>query len=395
MTDLEGRYRLGEVLGRGGVAHVYRARDLVLDRDVAVKMLRESVDDSDRARFVGEARMLAGLSHPGIVTVLDVGVAEGQPFLVMELVEGPTLAAALREGPLPPDRVAQIGAALASAIAYAHEQGTVHRDVKPANVLLGPGGAKLADFGIARLVGDTVRHTRTGTIIGTAAYLSPEQVRGDAVRPPADVYSLGLVLLEALTGERAFPGSPTESAVARLHRPPEIPADLSPDWRALLAAMTATQPGDRPSAAVAAARIPVAGAAPPPVVAGSPTATLILETGPADVVRRRPGKAAAVVAAAALVVVAVALAGQVLGDRDESPDEPVTTPATFSPTEPQTRATEPAAETSEGETAADETPTDQPDKEKGKGEDKGGKDKDKGGGDKGGGDKGGGDKGKG
>ena len=202
---LADRYRLDAVLGRGGVADVYRARDLVLDRDVAVKVLRDAVDDTERSRFVGEARMLARLSHVGLVTVLDVGVSGTQPFLVMEMVEGASLAAALRRGPLPLEQVAQIGAQLASAIAYAHEQDVVHRDVKPANVLLGSGGdAKLADFGIARLVGDTVRHTQTGTTIGTPAYVSPEQARGLLVGPPTDVYSLGLVLLEALTGERAL-----------------------------------------------------------------------------------------------------------------------------------------------------------------------------------------------
>ncbi|MDZ5623533.1 serine/threonine-protein kinase [Nocardioides sp. HM23] len=379
MTDLEGRYRLGDVLGRGGVADVYRARDLVLDRDVAVKMLRESVDDSDRSRFVGEARMLAGLSHPSIVTVLDVGVAEGHPFLVMELVEGPTLAAALHDGPLPPDQVAEIGAALASALAHAHEQGAVHRDVKPANVLLGPGGAKLADFGIARLVGDTVHHTRTGTTIGTPAYLSPEQVGGSDVGPPTDVYSLGLVLLEALTGERAFPGSPTESAVARLHRPPEIPSDLSAGWSAILAAMTATDPSERPPADAAAARMPVPGTVPPPGTAGPPTATLVLEPSAAGSVGRRPAKAVGAVVAVAVVVAGVAVAGQVLGDRGESPDAPDTPPTASSTTEPETRETEGATGTSQDEASGDETPTEQADKGKGKGKGKDeGKDKDKG-----------------
>ena len=364
MTDLEGRYRLGDVLGRGGVADVYRARDLVLDRDVAVKMLRESVDDTDRARFVGEAQLLAGLSHPSIVTVLDVGVSEGHPFLVMELVEGPTLAAALRDGPLPPDQVVQIGAALASAIAHAHEQGAVHRDVKPANVLLGPGGAKLADFGIARLVGDTVHHTRTGTTIGTPAYLSPEQVGGSAVGPPTDVYSLGLVLLEALTGERAFPGSPTESAVARLHRPPEIPNDLSSGWRAILVAMTARDPSGRPPAGEVGARMPVPGMVPPSATAGPPTATLVLETGPAGSARRGPAKAVGAVVAVALVVAGVAVAGRLLGDRDESPSAPDTPPAASSTTEPETSATE-ATGSSQDETSG-ETPTEPADKGKGK-----------------------------
>lgn len=250
-TLLDGRYDLEEVIGRGGMADVYRGVDRVLHRPVAVKVLRETTDDeTDRLRFTAEARMLAGLSHAGLVTVLDAGITSEQPYLVMEFVEGPTLKQRCAEQPLGAELVADIGAQVADALAYAHAQGVVHRDVKPANVLLGPKGrTKLADFGIARLIGDTVRHTRTGHAIGTAAYLAPEQVRGDEITPAADVYSLGLVLLEALTGERAYPGTPTESALARLNRRPDVPDSLSPPWRQLVVAMTATDPVDRPTAA--------------------------------------------------------------------------------------------------------------------------------------------------
>lgn len=253
---LRDRYLLGERLGSGGMADVHRASDTTLQRTVAVKILRDTAGDaSDRARFVREARTLASLSHRNLVMVLDAGIGDedDRPFLVMELVEGRSLSEALAGGALPAQEVARIGGQLAAGLAYAHDRGVVHRDVKPANVLLSDEGrVKLADFGIARLIGDTVRHTRTGTAIGTAAYLSPEQVRGEDVTGAADVYALGLVLLEALTGTRAFPGSATEAALARLHRDPDVPADLPGGWAALLTAMTAAEPGSRPTAAAAA-----------------------------------------------------------------------------------------------------------------------------------------------
>ena len=256
-TVLADRYGLEEVLGRGGMAVVHRARDRVLHRAVAVKVLRDTADDeSDRLRFTAEARTLARLSHPGLVMVLDAGTTSERPYLVMELVEGQTLAQCCSGQQLDPTRVAAIGAQLADALAYAHGEGVVHRDVKPGNVLLGEGDrVKLADFGIARLIGDTVRHTQTGHAIGTAAYLAPEQVQGEEITTAVDVYSLGLVLLETLTGERAFPGSPTESALARLHRRPEVPGWLGEDWRRLLRSMTALSPGQRPGAREVAAEL--------------------------------------------------------------------------------------------------------------------------------------------
>jgi len=254
---LSDRYLIHDVVGRGGVADVCRATDQVLHREVAVKLLRDSADDeSARSRFVAEARLLAGLSHPNLVTLYDAGVATARPYLVMELVDGPPLDRILSGGPVGESRVREIAAQLADALAYAHGLGVVHRDVKPANVLCGHDGrARLADFGIARLVGDTVRHTLTGQTIGTAAYLSPEQVRGEDVDSPTDVYSLGLVLLEALTGECAFPGSATESAVARLSRPPEIPDHVDSSLHALLDAMTSLDPTRRPGAIEVSARI--------------------------------------------------------------------------------------------------------------------------------------------
>lgn len=254
---IDGRYRLEAVIGRGGMADVYRATDQVLTRPVAIKLLRDVAGDPrDRERFAAEARTLAGLNHPNLVTVLDAGIAAERPYLVLELVDGSTLDQECRGRPQDSDRVAGVGSQLADALAYVHSQGVVHRDVKPANVLLGGDGrVRLADFGIARLLGDTVRHTQTGHTIGTAAYLSPEQVRGQQVTPAADVYALGLVVLETLTGERAYPGSSTEAALARLSQPPAIPEAVPGPWRDLLVSMTDLIPESRPTAAEVARRL--------------------------------------------------------------------------------------------------------------------------------------------
>jgi serine/threonine protein kinase len=173
----------------------------------------------------------------------------------MELVEGETLADTLRRGPLPPARTAAIGSSLAAALGYVHGKGLLHRDVKPANILMGTDGrVRLTDFGIARLV-DAARVTSTGMMVGTASYLAPEQVAGEPVGPAADVYALGLVLLESLTGQREYAGSTVEVALARLHRAPQVPATLPAGWQALLRAMTDREPAARPTPAQAAAAL--------------------------------------------------------------------------------------------------------------------------------------------
>jgi tRNA A-37 threonylcarbamoyl transferase component Bud32 len=274
------RYELHHRLGSGGAADVYEATDIRLDRRVAVKLLRETTaSETDRARFLSEATLLGRLSDPHLVRVLDAGIDDDRPFLVLELVRGTTLAETLGE-PLPPARVAELGTDIASALAHVHAAGVVHRDVKPGNVLVDENGAAmLADFGIARLVDDTRHHTRTGTVVGTVAYLAPEQVAGERVTTAVDIYALGLVLLEALTGVRPYAGTSVESALARLSRPPEIPATLPPGWGALLTAMTARDPAVRPTAAEVTALVRAGAPVPSrPETAGgqlSPRAALI------------------------------------------------------------------------------------------------------------------------
>jgi serine/threonine protein kinase len=262
ITDqpLGGRYQLGEVIGRGGMASVYTARDLNLGRDVALKLFAaQSADPDELRRQEAEIELLSTLNHPGLVTLFDAGIDtriadEPRPFLTMELVGGQDLRARIRQSPLPLGEVAVVGAGIADALAYVHALGIIHRDIKPANVLLVPVRPgeplrpKLTDFGIARII-DGTRLTATGTMVGTAAYLSPEQARGEDLGPSSDVYSLGLVLLECLKGEVEYPGSAVESAVARLHRDPVIPDAVPDEWARLLRAMTASDPLDRPAAA--------------------------------------------------------------------------------------------------------------------------------------------------
>jgi hypothetical protein len=227
---------------------VFEAEDQRLHRRVAVKVFR-SGPAADRERFEREATMLASLEHPNLVRIFDAGEHDGDAFVVLELIDGPTLAARIPHGPVPPSEVAELGVALGDALAYVHERGVVHRDVTPSNILCGRDGRpRLADFGIARLV-DSTRRTASATAIGTAAYMAPEQVQGHDVTPAADVYALGLVLLELLTGRRAFEGTGHEVAVARLARPPDTSTDVPGPWRELLATMTHRAAANRPTAA--------------------------------------------------------------------------------------------------------------------------------------------------
>jgi serine/threonine protein kinase len=243
------RYALGELLGRGGMGAVHRATDERLQREVAVKVLPR-IDDGLRDRLRQEARVLAQLDHPALVRLLDADDDDGQPFLVMDLVEGDTLAERLASGPLDEPTVRSVVRQVAEGLVHAHDQGIIHRDLKPANLILeADGRVRVVDFGIARLT-DATGLTKPGTAVGTAAYLAPEQLKGDGeIGPPADVYTLGLVALEALTAERPFTGEPVETALARLETAPEIPLELPTPWPDLLREMTALNPEARPTAA--------------------------------------------------------------------------------------------------------------------------------------------------
>ncbi|HJV08214.1 MAG TPA: protein kinase [Acidimicrobiales bacterium] len=232
---LAGRYRLKRLIAKGGMAEVWESEDDILGRPVAVKILHPhlAADESFRERFRREAIAAARLAHPNVVATFDTGTDAGITFIVMELVEGTTLRQDLNEtGPMAPGRVVHIGAQVADALHYAHKAGVVHRDVKPANILICPDGrVKVADFGIAKAVEDSEPErpapsealTGTGSIIGTAQYLAPEQVDGRAVDGRTDVYALGVVLYEMLCGRPPFTGD-TDMAVALKHITTNPPA---------------------------------------------------------------------------------------------------------------------------------------------------------------------------
>ena len=257
---LSGRYRIEAPIGRGSQSTVYRAHDELLQREVAVKLFRNDADDLEHTRRQGqEVRILAGMSHHALVTLFDAGADLSKPdsrltYLVMELVRGQDLRHRSLQGPLSAAHMAHIGYDLADGLAYIHHRGIVHRDIKPANILLVDYSnddrrprAKLTDFGVAAILGHN-RADDDGGTSGTPAYLSPEQAGGEPAGPASDIYSLGLVLLEGLTGRMAYPGAPIQSAVARLLHDPQIPEELAPMWVALLSSMLSRDPAARPGA---------------------------------------------------------------------------------------------------------------------------------------------------
>jgi serine/threonine protein kinase len=358
---LAGRYRVLERVGMGGLAEVFRAHDELLGREVAVKVFRTVAAQPDSPagyeRQQAELHALAQLNHPNLITLFDGSIAtDSRAYLVMELVKGPTLAARLANGPLPEPLVRELGRQLAGALAYVHAHAMVHRDVKPANILLGSDvttgdvtvRARLSDFGIVRLLG-TERMTNENFALGTASYLAPEQARAADVGPAADVYSLGLVLLESITGVRAYDGPVLETLNARFLRSPDVPADLPYPWTALLIAMTAMTAADRPTAAQVgqALRDPNSGpipiavtttaplAAVPASAPGGTAAVAVAEQEPSgSVPARGRGRRRAALIAAAAVLAGLAVGAATLvrhpasGDHkvDQSPaNVPITT----------------------------------------------------------------------
>lgn len=325
---LDGRYRLEYCVGRGGTCMVYRAHDTLLRRTVAIKLMRADDETAlESERIHSETALLASLSHPSLVALYDASLDLPHPrYLVMEFVDGPTLATHLTHGPLSRGEAAAIGRDLADALRVVHARGIVHRDVKPSNVLLahadGTAGwnAKLTDFGIA-FHPDEARRTSPGIAIGTAAYMAPEQVRADPITPAADIYSLGLVLLESLTGEPAFPRTrDVQTALARLVSEPSIPDELGVEWVRLLRRMTSSDPATRPTAAevVAEARAMSTDAGDdttdvtktlPAVEIATPTAPRIAPATTPDVQHRRPMRRQAIGVLCAAAAAAAVLAG--------------------------------------------------------------------------------------
>ncbi|BBF99141.1 MULTISPECIES: serine/threonine-protein kinase [Pseudonocardia] len=336
---LGGRYRLEGLIGQGGMADVHRATDTRLNRPVAVKIFGPGNDPTADQRFEQEAQVMANLRNPGLVAVHDFAVESDRAYLVMELVDGPSLKDVIAAEDLPPDDIRRIGTEVAQTLAYVHGQGVTHRDVKPSNILIDSDGrARLADFGIAALLGAD-GHTAAGEIIGTPAYLAPEQVRGTDVGPPADVYALGLVLLEAWTGRQEYQGEGLQGAAERVNRAPVVPADVPEPLRSTISAATATDPRRRPDGHRVAEMLTAASPAPAAPVQPEP------EPRSQDLGSSSPGKWIAI--GAFVVALLVLLIGFLLfsGNDQETPaPAPTETSAPVTTTE---ETTEPAPTTTE------------------------------------------------
>ncbi|MFC8502128.1 serine/threonine-protein kinase [Pedococcus sp. NPDC057267] len=410
---LASRYHLTERIAAGGMGEVWRAHDATLDRDVAVKVLRPDGSDDEAfvERFHAEARHSGGLSHPNIGTVHDFGDDSGTAYLVMELLEGEPLSTIIRDrAPLPQEEVRDVLVQTARALQAAHEAGVVHRDVKPANIVVNADGyAKLTDFGIARALNEAPM-TQTGEVLGTPHYLSPEQAQGQPAGPLSDVYALAVVGYEMLTGRRPFSGDTmVTTALAHVSQPaPQLSDEIGEPLRTTVMAALAKDPAKRPQSAAefaAALSLPegqvpehlVAGArsAVAPVVAGAPglapdeaLPTSVLVTTPAQAAlrvtestvehdTRRPAwllPVAGIAAVLLVLVVALAVGGRAGGATpgratNPTPSGGVTTGATSSPptTAPSTSTTTTARPAASRPQPA---PAPQPGHGKGKGEKK-------------------------
>jgi len=295
------RYRRVQMLGHGGMATVELAHDLELDRPVAIKRLAENLaaNEEFKRRFMREARLAARLSHPNIVAVYDVGEEDGLPFIVMEYVEGETVADLLRRrGRLESEEAVQLALQACAGLESAHEAGLVHRDIKPQNLLVTPGGAvKIADFGIARSL-DGTRLTQVGTVLGTAAYLAPEQAAGETVTAAADVYALGAVLYELLTGRPPYVADSLAELAARQQEGTiapvgELESDVPPATEDAVMHALARDPEYRPPSAAALAE----------ELRGRPTAETMAERSPAPMQGSRRTLVAALVLGVALVII--------------------------------------------------------------------------------------------
>ncbi|GHB80797.1 hypothetical protein GCM10010347_59480 [Streptomyces cirratus] len=373
---LGGRYRLRALIGSGGTADVFRGVDQVLEREVAVKLFRPGADTVTADHFCDEAQTLARLSHRALVTVYDIGRHGQVAYMVTELIPGITLRTRIDAGPLSPVHVIRLGTEIASALDHVHAHGIIHHDIKPSNVLLSDDGSPfLADFGLARAVDDRTR-SEPETLVGTLAYMAPEQLRGHGAGMASDVYALGLTLLEALTGVREYVGTPAEIGVAPLLRAPEVPEQIPDALGRLLRAMTDPDPQARPDAArihqtlhsLGAAKKPPLGTASGPAPAAvpanpasdthrapAPLGHLPRVPGPQKRPRRpSPRTAGVVVMAASVVGASVLLVGATDSSHAPSGSRPTTPQAaarpSLTPTTPATPAPSAPGATSSGAT---------------------------------------------
>ena len=354
-TLIAGRYRLDEILGRGGMSEVWLATDVELDRRVALKLL---APNADVERFEREARAVAALAHPNVTQVYDYGEEGDRPYMVLEYVPDGTLEDRLTPGPLPDAETRAIATDIAAGLAHAHARGVVHRDLKPTNVLFDEEGrAKLADFGIAQAAGDGTL-TDAGTILGTAAYIPPEQASGHTATPASDVYSFGVILFRMLTGVPPFTAEAALELI-RLHRDEKAPAvtsvraDAPPELAALAGAALAKDPRARPQDGAALLEALDGAEILPP----EPTEATQVLGAPPPPPRQRGVHPALVFALLALLAIAGAVFAYAITRPDNTASSP---PTTTSPTKPFTLQTTSTKATTTSPSTSTTVPTTAP-----------------------------------